>query len=177
MVNLVKKFATIALAMTLAVGAVVPAAAATSPTTGTKAKAVTKSSVTYNKATYSTNKNGTAALKSEKSGKKSVTVNTVKYKKVTYKVTAINAKAFAKSKATTVTVGANVKTIKKNAFKSSKVKTIKFAGKKVVTVKKNAFKGSKVKTIKVTKKMSKKNFNKFKKALKKAGFKGKIKRY
>ena len=72
-----------------------------------------------------------------------------------------------------------VKKIAKNAFaKMKKLRTIKFYNTKALTVAKGAFGKLKTKkiTIKVTKKMSKSQFNKFKKNLRKAGFKGKIKR-
>ena len=75
----------------------------------------------------------------------------------------------------TVTIPATVVTISKNAFAGcKKLKKITLKGKKV-TVKKGAFKG--VNTKKVTIKASKMNakqFKAFKKALKKAGFKGKV---
>lgn len=68
--------------------------------------------------------------------------------------------------------------VKKNAFKGAKkLKTIKFKAKKALKVEKGAFKGLKTDkmTIKLNKKMPKKQSAKFKKALKKAGFKGTIK--
>lgn len=70
-----------------------------------------------------------------------------------------------------------VSKIAKNAFKGcKKLKTIVFKGKVALTVAKGAFSGLKTSkmTFKVTKKMSKANFKKLKKNLKKAGFKGKI---
>ena len=69
--------------------------------------------------------------------------------------------------------------IAKNAFaKMKKLKTIKFYSTKALKVAKGAFGklNTKKMTIKVTKKMSKSEFKKFKKNLKKAGFKGTIKR-
>ena len=72
-----------------------------------------------------------------------------------------------------------VNKIAKNAFKGcKKLKKITYKGKVALTVQKGAFSGLKTKkiTFKVTKKMSKANFKKLKKNLKKAGFKGKIKR-
>ena len=183
MVNLVKKFAMFALALSLAFAGVVPgyAAGTPSPTSGATTEAkedtkpVSKSKITYQKGEYSTNNKGNAALTSERSGKKSVTINTIEYNGYKYKVTVIKAKAFQKSKATDVSLGSNVKTVNANAFKKSKVKTVK-VGKKAPTFKKGAFKGSKVKTVKVKKSMTKKDFKKFVKALRKAGFKGKVKR-
>ena len=132
------------------------------------------------KATVKTTENGTAAVKNVKSSKKSVTVSsTVEVEGVEYKVTTIEANAFANcKKATKIALPATVKTIKKEAFTGAKkVKTIVVKSKKAVTVKKGAFKGVDTKkiTIKVSK-MSKKQLKKFKKELKKAGFKGKVKK-
>ena len=61
---------------------------------------------------------------------------------------------------------------------AKKVKKIIVKGTKSFTVKKGAFKNvnSKKITVKVNKKMSAKEFKKLKKNLKKAGFKGKIKK-
>ncbi len=72
-----------------------------------------------------------------------------------------------------------VTAIAKNAFaKMKKLKTIKFFSTKALKVAKGAFGKLNTKkiTIKVTTKMSKKEFKKFKKNLRKAGFKGTIKR-
>ena len=69
--------------------------------------------------------------------------------------------------------------VAKNAFaKMKKLKTIKFFSTKALKVAKGAFGKLNTKkiTIKVTTKMSKKEFKKFKKNLRKAGFKGTIKR-
>ncbi|MFR7423882.1 MAG: leucine-rich repeat protein [Clostridium sp.] len=65
---------------------------------------------------------------------------------------------------------------RQDAFKGcKKLKTITLANKKV-TIKKGAFAGLNTKKITVkAPKMSKKELKKFKKALKKAGFKGKVK--
>ena len=132
------------------------------------------------KATVKTTENGTAAVKNVKSNKKSVTVSsTVEVEGVEYKVTVIEANAFANcKKATKITLPSTVKKIKKKAFTGAKkVKTIIVKSKKAVTVKKGAFKG--INTEKITikaSKMSKKQLKKFKKILKKAGFKGKIKK-
>ena len=132
------------------------------------------------KATVKTTDDGTAVVKDVKSSKKSVTVSsTVKVDGVEYKVTTIEANAFANcKKATKIALPATVKTIKKEAFTGAKkVKTIVVKSKKAVTVKKGAFKG--VDTQKITikaSKMSKKQLKKFKKELKKAGFKGKVKK-
>jgi hypothetical protein len=72
-----------------------------------------------------------------------------------------------------------VTAVAKNAFaKMKKLKTIKFFSTKALKVAKGAFGklNTKKMTIKVTKKMSKSEFKKFKKNLRKAGFKGTIKR-
>ena len=132
------------------------------------------------KTTVKTTENGTAAIKKVKSSKKSVTVSsTVKVEGVEYKVTTIEANAFANcKKATKITLPSTVKTIKKKAFTGAKkVKTIVVKSKKAVTVKKGAFKGINTKKITIkASKMSKKQLKKFKKTLKKAGFKGKVKK-
>lgn len=187
MVNLAKKFAVLAIAMSLAVAPVASMAATKSPsggkteaTTETKPEYVRKESgVSSNGSAFATYKTGKASLKSFKTSKKSASVpKTIKYKGKTYKICYIRKYAFKKSKKlVTLTVGSNVVKINTSAFSSSKIKTVKFNTKKVPDIRKGAFKKSKVKTIKITKKMSAKNFKKFKKLLKKVGFKGTIKRY
>lgn len=129
-----------------------------------------------------TKKNGTATISTvKKTNKTTVTISaTVTVNGVKYKVTTIGANAFKNcAKVKTVNLPSSVTTISKNAFAGAKnLKTIKITSKKAVTVKKGAFKGLNTKkmTVKVSKKMSKKQFNKMKKNLKKAGFKGKVKR-
>ncbi len=95
---------------------------------------------------------------------------------ITYKVTLVSAKAFAGcKKLTKITIGANVTTIGKNAFKNCKgLKTITI---KSTTLAKNAFAKAGVKKLskKVTIKVPKSCKKDYKKQLKKAGFKGKIK--
>ena len=94
---------------------------------------------------------------------------------ISYMVTVIKSKSLRTAKKLkTLRIGEYVRLIQKKAFYGSKIKTVKFVGKKVVAIKKGAFKKSKVKKIIITKKMSKKNFKKMKKALRKAGYKGKI---
>nr|MCR4674903.1 leucine-rich repeat protein [Lachnospiraceae bacterium] len=128
-----------------------------------------------------TTKKGNATVVSVKSKKTSITLGaTVEYKNVDYKVTTIAKKAFKNCKnLKTLTLPNTVKTIEKYAFTGSKkLKTIKLNIKKSITVEKKAFSGidsSKI-TIKVSKKMSTKQLTKFKKELKRAGFKGKVKR-
>ncbi len=82
---------------------------------------------------------------------------TIEYKGKKYTVTGINKNAFAKMK---------------------KLRTIKIYATKALKVQKGAWGklNTKKMTVKVTKKMSKSQFSKFKKNLRKAGFKGAIKR-
>ena len=95
---------------------------------------------------------------------------------ITYKVTLVSAKAFAGcKKLTKITIGANVTTIGKNAFKNCKgLKTITI---KSTTLAKNAFAKAGVKKLskKVAIKVPKSCKKDYKKQLKKAGFKGKVK--
>ncbi|MBU5430279.1 leucine-rich repeat domain-containing protein [Kineothrix sp. MSJ-39] len=117
---------------------------------------------------------------------------TVVTKKTVSKAPAKKAVKFSKSvktikagainkKTTTITFAAKSKTtVKKGAFKNAKnLKTITVSGNKV-KFEKNAFKGlTKKQQKKITinvKGLSKSAFNKYKKALQKAGFKGTIKR-
>lgn len=133
-----------------------------------------------NGAKVSTAANGTATVKAlPKTTKKSVTVaSKVVVDGVSYKVTAIGAKAFANAtKATTVTLPASIKTIGAQAFTGAKsVKTIVIKSASV-KVDKTAFKGvdTKKMTIKVSG-MSAKQLKAFKAQLKKAGFKGTVKK-
>ena len=94
-------------------------------------------------------------------------------KNVTFK-----AYAFKKSKVKTLKLNNAKTTINKNAFNGTKAKNVKIYVNGKLTAKKGAFKGlnSKAKIIVSKKAYSKKAFNKLKKALKKAGFKGKITR-
>lgn len=96
-----------------------------------------------------------------------------KAKNVTFK-----AKAFKGSKVKTLKLNNAKTTINKNAFNGTKAKNVKIYVNGKLTAKKGAFKGlnSKAKIIVSKKAYSKKAFNKLKKALKKAGFKGKITR-
>ena len=78
-----------------------------------------------------------------------------------------------------IVIPATIKKVNKKGFTGTKkLKTIVVKGTKSFTVKKGAFKSvnSKKITVKVNKKMSAKEFKKLKKNLKKAGFKGKIKK-
>lgn len=178
-----KKVLAFALAATLALGSCTTAFAAPSPNEG-KDPVKQKTEVTQkngNKVKVDTTKGGNAGISSIKSNKKSVTVpSTIKVGKVTYTVQVIRANAFAKAtKATKVSIPATVKSIQRNAFKGAKnLKTIRLNISKAnqIRVNKGAFKGLKTAkmTIKVNKNMSKKALNNLKKALKKAGFNGKV---
>lgn len=181
MIKAMKKVLVCTMAAALALGTAATAGAAASPTTSVEPEAQSNVKAD-NGSKVSTTDSGKATLNAvKKSSKKKVSVSsTVEVDGVEYTVTTIGAKAFANcKKATQITLPKTIKKINKNAFKGAKkLKTIVLKGTKVITVKKGAFSGLKTKkmTIKVSKKMSKKNFNKLKKALKKAGFKGKVKK-
>lgn len=172
--RLFKKVAALALAAAISVGSAATAFAAssspvTAPVTDNTAKTVIKHTVSYN------TKKKTATLKIANKKRKTLTVNRVKVKGVRYKVTAIAGNAFKGAKATKVTIGKNVKTISKNAFKGSKVKTIILENRNV-TIKKGAFNGLNTKKMTIKVNCTKKQLAAVKKALKKAGFKGTVKR-
>ena len=142
------------------------------------ADAEVKNAVVLNNARDS--KNNKVPITSVGTGKKGVfdkiiTRVTVKSKakNVTFK-----AYAFKKSKVKTLKLNNAKTTINKNAFNGTKAKNVKIYVNGKLTAKKGAFKGlnSKAKIIVSKKAYSKKAFNKLKKALKKAGFKGKITR-
>ena len=108
--------------------------------------------------TVRTSTDGTAKVIKLPSGKKKITIPTVvKIDDVKYIVVSVGRKAF--------------KGMKKNAV-------ISINTKQPVNIEKNAFKGinSRKVVIKVNKKMKNSNFKRFKKILKKAGFKGKVKK-
>ena len=182
MIKAMKKVLVCTLAAALTLGSAAVAGAATnSPAEPDVEPSKQTATVTNNgvKEKVKTTASGNATISKVTSTKKSVKVSsTVEIDGVEYKVTTIDAKAFANcKKATKVSLPATVKTIKKGAFTGAKkVKTIVINSKKSITVKKGAFKGVNTKkmTIKAGK-MSKKELKKFKKALKKAGFKGKVK--
>ncbi len=179
-----KKVLAYALAATLALGSCTTAFAAGSPPTGNqpvKQKNETVTQKNGNQLKVDTTKGGNAGISSIKSNKKSVTVpSTIKVGKVTYKVQVIRANTFAKAtKATKITVPSTVNVIQKNAFKGAKkLKTLRLNISKAnqIKVKKGAFAGLNTNkmTVKVNKNMSKKALNNLKKALKRAGFKGKV---
>lgn len=110
----------------------------------------------------------------DKKAGKIVIPETVQIGNETYKVIAIADNAFKNNtKLKEVTIPANIQVIGKNAFAGCKnLKTIKFLGKDIKKIGKKAWKGvSKKATIQVPKKAKKK----YKKLLKKAGYKGTIK--
>lgn len=141
-----------------------------------------KSGLVY-KVTKSDAKNGTVkvtGLTAAKKNVKKVTIPaTVTKDGYTFKVTQIAAKAFQKkARLTKVVIGANVTKIDAKAFyKDAKLKNITFKGNKAVKAGKNAFKGIKANAkVTVPYKISKKNLNKIKKAVKSAGKKVVIKK-
>jgi len=106
---------------------------------------------------------------------KKLTIDKIVVDGVEYNVTAISAKALNGTKVTTLTLGAGVTTIKKNAFVGSKVKTLKLNSSSIA-FEKGAFKKAKITNVTVPKSLikKKKTSNAFKKAIKKAGYKGKL---
>ena len=90
----------------------------------------------------------------------------------TFKVTEVAAKAFQNNKKlTTLVLGVNVSKIgAKSFYKNTKLKSITFKNKNAVKIGSQAFKGIKATAkVNVPKKMTAKNFNKLKKAMKSAG--------
>ena len=126
-----------------------------------------------------TSKAGNAAIGSMGTTKKTQVFVSAKIKVngVKYNVTRVKKNAFKNcTKTTSVVLPSTLKKIDSGAFSGSKLKTITFKSSKIPTVTKGAFKGlntSKM-TIKVNKKISAKEFKKFVKAMRAAGFKGKI---
>lgn len=97
----------------------------------------------------------------------------------TFKVTEVAAKAFQNNKKlTTLVLGVNVSKIgAKSFYKNTKLKSITFKNKNAVKIGTQAFKGIKATAkVNVPKKMTAKNFNKLKKAMKSAGKKIKYKK-
>jgi hypothetical protein len=187
----VKKMLALALTLVLTVGlAQTPVAAAesSSPTTAVR-EPVTQAQVTAAAntsgivVTANVRENGNATVTSvEATKKKTVTISsTVTVDGVKYTVTNIGAKTFANAtKATKVVIPKTIKRVNAKAFSSlsKTVKTIQFNTTKAPEIAKTAFKGTSTKnlTIKVSKNMSAKELKKFKAALKKAGFKGTVKK-
>lgn len=181
MVKAIKKVIVCAMAAVLTFGTAGAAANASVKSPTTSVKPVTKNDVKAdNGAKVDVKKNGTADLNQiKKTNKTSVSVaSTVTVNGVKYKVTTVSAKAFANApKAKKITLPGTITKIEKNAFKGAKkLKSVVINTKKAVTIQKGAFNGVNTKkmTITVNKKMSKKELTKFKKNLKKAGYKGKV---
>lgn len=178
-----KKILAYTLAAVVALSSLQGASAATQSPTTSNVQPVTREDVkTSTGAKVDVKKDGTAIFSAVKSTSatsiavpEKVVVNGVKYT-----VTTIDAMAFAKAKKTTkLTLPASIKKISAGAFFGvKKLKTVVLKGKKSIKVEKDAFIGLNTKklTIKVNKNMSKKELNKLKKVLKKAGFKGKVKK-
>lgn len=158
--------------------------AAGSPTKGStpKAEAVT---VEYPKGTdsYQTSADGTAKVTAVNATKtKNATVHSeIVSNNVKYTVTTVATNAFKGQKhVKKIYLGRSVVKAEKKAFSGAKkLKKVYVRTAKKFTFKKGAFKGLKTgkMTVYVNKKMSKKNYKKLVKSLRKAGFKGKIKRY
>ncbi len=131
--------------------------------------------------TANTNKSGKATVTEivVKSTKAVTVPSLVTIDGVKYTVTKLGSNAFKGETVKKVTLPSSITSIGSKAFSGVKsLKTIKINATKKVSVDKNAFKGVNTKklTITVNKKMSKKNYNALVKSLKKAGFKGKIKK-
>ena len=173
MKKLMKNVAVLALAAAVAVGSVTGVSAAVKSPTSSLVPVNAKNVAVSNGNTVDTKANGTAEVGVVSAKKSTATVpSKVTAKGVTYTVTVIKAKAFAKK-------AKKAKRVNKKGFTGTKkLKTIIVKGTKSFTVKKGAFKkvNSKKITVKVNKKMKAKEFKKLKKNLKKAGFKGKIKK-
>lgn len=182
MKKLMKNVAVLALAAAVAVGSVTGVSATVKSPTSSLVPVNAKNVAVSNGNTVDTKANGTAEVGAVVAKKSTATVpSKVTVKGVTYTVTVIKAKAFAKKakKAKKIVIPATIKKVNKKGFTGTKkLKTIIVKGTKSFTVKKGAFKSvnSKKITVKVNKKMSAKEFKKLKKNLKKAGFKGKIKK-
>lgn len=98
----------------------------------------------------------------------------------TYAVTTVAGDAFKEAASVKkITLGKGVNLVKANAFSGAKKLKLVRVLNSQVTFEKGAFKGLKTKkiTIKVTRKMSKKDYKKLVKSLRRAGFKGKIVKY
>ena len=181
MKKLMKNVAVLALAAAVAVGSVTGVSAAVKSPTSSLVPVNAKNVAVSNGNTVDTKANGTAEVGVSAKKSTATVPSKVTAKGVTYTVTVIKAKAFAKKakKAKKIVIPATIKRVNKKGFTGTKkLKTIIVKGTKSFTVKKGAFKkvNSKKITVKVNKKMKAKEFKKLKKNLKKAGFKGKIKK-
>lgn len=179
-----KRLAAVAMAAVMTVAGTCTAFAATSPATSVEPVKVTNTVVEASKdaptAKVDTNTKGEATIKTLGATKveKVVIATTVEVNGVEYKVTEVSAKAFAKcgEKTEAVSLPATITKIGAQAFTGSDLERVIIKSTKALTVDKAAFKGvdTKKMTIKVTKNMSKSQLTKLKKALKAAGFKGKV---
>ena len=182
MKKLLKEVAVLAMAAVVAVSSVSGVQAAVASPTVSVVPVDKKNVTTTEGNNVDTKADGTAEINDVTVNKNiAIVPGTVTVDKVTYTVTVIKAKAFAKKakKAKKIVIPATIKKVNKKGFTGTKkLKTIIVKGTKSFTVKKGAFKNvnSKKITVKVNKKMSAKEFKKLKKNLKKAGFKGKIKK-
>ena len=178
-----KKVLALTLTAVLMFGTAVPAAAATpSPTQG-KVPQEQEQTVTDDAMfVVKTSKKGTATIIGAKANNKKnrKIPAAIKVNGVTYKVTAMGSKSLKNWKnVKKVTLSASITRIKAKAFKSCKqLKKIVVKNKKATKIDKKAFKGINTKkvTIQFPKKMSAKTYKTMKTRLKKAGFKGKIKK-
>lgn len=177
-----KRVLACALAAALSLGTAVTSMAADSPVVSPKPQEW--SNVTTDNKFYTVNtdaKGGLAVTGAKTSAKaKKVVPAKLKVKGVKYTVTTIEPNAFKKwKKVKAIYLPAGVKTIKAKAFTGCKsLKRIVLKSKKATSVKKNAFKGLNTKkiTIKVKAKMTTKDYKKLQANLRKAGFKGTIKK-
>lgn len=189
MVNLAKRVAVLALSVTLAFGSSFSAFAATSPaqggtttqkkqaTTATQQAVATTPVDPYIGSIIRVNqaKGITLLEKLVYSQVSLILPDTLTWHGGIYRLSVIKPKAFKLAKGLQLlTIGRGILTIQKNAFAGSNITVLRFVGTQVPKIKNGAFKNSKIKVIYITKKMSKKKFKKLKKALRKAGFKGKI---
>jgi hypothetical protein len=177
----VKKVLAGVLAAALSFGSVVPSFAADSPTTGVIREEEPAAIKTANYAGTVKN-DGTVSLSTAETTDKELKCvpGKLTVDGVTYAVTTLEAGALKNwTEVEKVVLPPTITTVNAKAFQGCKsLTTIVFKSKKVVNVKKNAFKGLKTSkmTIKVKANMSAKNFKKFTTKLRKAGFKGKIKK-
>lgn len=185
-----RKIAAVALAAAMTLTTAAPVMAAT--TSPTKAKkpvteryAVMNDHVKGTKVRANTRKAGDCTIIKYGTSKKTVSIPkyVVRYKvkNVKYKVTTIGKIGKEMSKTKTLTLPTSVKKICDHAFTGAKsLRTLKIQStSKSFKVTKGAFKGLKTSkiTVKISKKLSKAQYKRIKKALRAAGFKGKFARY
>lgn len=180
----VKKLLVGVMAATMVLGSVTTAFAAGSPTEA-QTPANQESVKAEDGTKVDTTERGNIVITSiPKTSKTSVSIpSKLEVDGVKYTVRRIEANAFKNApKATKITLPSTITSLAANSFTGAKsVKTIAITSKTTVKVNKNAFKGVDTKKITVTVKvsskgMSTKEYNAFVKALKKAGFKGTIKK-